>query len=316
MGGTGFVGRHIIEKLCAKGIHVRVLARRREQHRDLLVLPTVELIEANIHDPAQLRAQLQGMDAVINLVAILNEGKAGDFERVHVELPRLLANTCKALGVPRLLHMSALGADVDGPSRYLQSKGRGEAAVRQIGADSSEPNKLQVTVFRPSIIFGQGDHFFGQFAALLGRIPLVFPLIKPAARFQPVWVEDVATAFLVALSQPQTYGQAYDLCGPKVYSFRELIVYIRQLTGYCRLLLPLPDWAARLQASVLERLPGKLLTRDNLGSLSRDNVCGGDCFPAIFGITPTPLEAVVPACVLEKKSRSGRYTSYRDRYRS
>lgn len=334
LGGTGFVGRHITEKLNARGIRVRILTRQRERHRDMLVMPNVELIEANPLDPAALSAYLEGMDAVINLVGILNERRTGrkdlpperrgDFHQLHVELPRLVVNTCAKLGVQRVLHMSALGADPVGPSAYQRSKGLGQEIVRQAGEDSAAlgwftylngpklvwGRGLQITIFRPSIIFGRGDSFFNRFASLLRRIPLFLPLAKPNARLQPVWVEDVAEAYVRALENPRTFGQIYDLCGPKVYTLRELVEYTRSLIGSHKAVLSLPDWMAYAQAGVLEHLPGKLLTGDNLRSLSVDNVCAGESFPAVFGIQPTPVEAVVPT-YLGRKSRTERLSRYR-----
>ena len=336
LGGSGFVGRHIAEKLDAQGIQVRILTRNREQHRELLVMPNVEVLEGNPLDPMTLSKQLEGMDAVINLVGILNERKRGrndlpperrgDFHQIHEELPRLVVNTCAKVGVSRVLHMSALGADPTAPSAYLRSKGIGQEIVRQAGEDSAAKGwftylngpkliwgqALQVTIFRPSIIFGRGDSFFTLFARLLRRIPFVMPLAKPHARLQPVWVENVAEAYVRALDNPHTYGQIYDLCGPRSYTLRELVEYTRTVIGGHKAIINLPDWLAYAQANVLERLPGKLMTKDNFHSLSVDNVCeNGDCFPAVFDIQPESIEAVVPGYLGQGRSRTERLSRIR-----
>ena len=294
LGGTGFVGRHIAVRLSQQGVQTRILTRNREQHREtLLVLPGVELFETNIYDPATLETHFRGRDAVINLVGILNEHKRGDFHIAHSELPRLVANACVKVGMPRLLHMSALGADPAGPSAYQRSKGIGQEAVHQAGKDSA--GLLMVTIFRPSVIFGEGDSFFNRFADLLRRIPFFLPLAKPNAKMQPVWVENVTDAYVEALSNPETYGQIYDLCGPKVYTLRDLVAYTQSLIGTNKAIIGLPDWVAMTQAMVREKLPGQLLTRDNLLSLSVDNICTGSCFPAIFRLQARSLESVVPS---------------------
>mgnify|MGYP001626204721 FL=1 len=338
LGGSGFVGRHLAEKLCKDGHSVRILTRRRERHReDLLVLPGLELIEADIFDPMSLESQLRDRDVVVNLVGILNEDRPGrqdlpparhgDFERVHIELPRLVANTCGRLGVPRLLHMSALGASPIAPSAYLRSKGLGEEIVRQAGEDSASLGHftylngpkllwgrgLKVTSFRPSVIFGEGDSFFNRFADLLRKVPFVIPLAKAQAKMQPVWVEDVVSAFVLAMDDERTYGQAYDLCGPEVFTLGELVRYTQSQIGTHRAIIGLPDFIAELQASVMERLPGKLLTRDNLRSLSVDNVCRRNDLKEVFGIDATPIASVVPNYLGNKGSRAARLAEIRQR---
>jgi NADH dehydrogenase len=338
LGGTGFVGRHLAERLSQKGYSIQILTRNRERYREkLLVLPGVDLIEGDAHNPITLEKHLAGMDAVINLVGILNERHAGrsdypperhgDFDRNHIELPRLVANTCAQVGVPRLLHMSALGADPVGPSAYLRSKGIGEEIVRQSGQDSAKLGHftylngpklvwgrgLKVTIFRPSVIFGEGDSFFNRFAGLLRAIPVVMPLAKAQAKMQPVWVEDVVTAYVRSLDNVATFGQAYDLCGPKVYTLGELVAYTQSLIGTHRAIVPLPDWLADLQAMVLEKLPGQMLTRDNLRSLSVDNICATPGYPSIFGIQPSALEAIVPGYLGTGSNKARRMADLRHR---
>ena len=289
LGGTGFVGRHLVNLLAADGHQVRVPSRHRERHRELLVLPTVQVIEANIHDTAALSEVVAGCDTVINLVAILNESRHANFRAVHVALPRQIVAACRERGVKRLLHMSALNADAkQGASRYLRSKGEGEDLVHA-AADES----LQVTSFRPSVIFGPGDHLFNQFAGLLKKAPGILPLPCPDARFAPVYVGDIVRVFSNALDNKASYGNRYDLCGPRVYTMRELMAYTARVLGVKRDIVGLPDGVARLQARVMQWLPGKPFTLDNDRSLQVDAVCKGD-FPALFEVAPTAVETVVP----------------------
>ncbi|MEW5757629.1 MAG: complex I NDUFA9 subunit family protein [Pseudomonadota bacterium] len=303
LGGTGFVGSHLINELAKQGHRVRVLARRPERARHLLVYPNVAVVEANIHDGQQLKNQFSGCDTVINLVGILNESGKGGFQHVHAELPRKVVNACREAGVRRLLHMSALHADAqNGPSEYLRSKGAGEAAV--LGAQD-----LDVTVFCPSVIYGQGDSFFNRFASLLRLSPLVMPLAGSYARFAPIYVGDVVQCYVRALDNKATFGQRYDLCGPKTYTLKELVAYTAQQIGVCRKVIPLGPGMSSFMASVLGILPGKLLTKDNVRSMSVDSVCNGD-FPAVFDLHPTSLEAVVPR-YLGSKERQKMYQSFR-----
>ena len=293
LGGTGFVGRRLCEYLAAAGHEVRVLTRHRERHRDLLVLPTAQVIEADVHNPAVLRREFQGLDAVVNLVGILNEaGRDGKgFERVHAELPAKVVQACRQNGVGRLLHMSALHASPDGPSHYLRSKGRGEQIVHAAGSDT-----LQVTSFRPSVIFGPRDSFTNRFAGLLRQVPFVFPLACASARMQPVYVDDVVQAFVLALDRHETFGKRYNLCGPQVYSLREIVTYLARQLGLKRCILPLNDTLSYLQATVLQFAPGKPFTPDNYRSLQVASVCEAS-FPAIFGISPGRFDEIVPAYI-------------------
>lgn len=284
LGGSGFVGRYIVAKLVASGRRVVVPTRRREAAKHLLLLPTVDVIEADVHDPSALRQLASGVSAVVNLVGILHETRADDFKKVHVELPRKAVAACREAGVTRLLHMSALNASPDGPSRYLRSKGEAESIV----AGSS----VTWTIFRPSVIFGREDSFLNMFARLERLLP-VMALACPEARFQPVYVGDVARAFVHALDDDRTHGERYNLCGPKAYSLRQLVAYAGELTARHRPILPLGPRLSKLQATLLEFLPGKLMTRDNLASMQLPNVCPAG-FPSVFGFEPAPLEAIAP----------------------
>lgn len=295
LGGTGFVGRNVVSRLVAAGHRVCVPTRNRERHRDLLVLPTVELVEANIHDPVALGNLLAGCSAIINLAAVLNESRRDQFREVHVELVRKLGTAAKQQGATRLLHMSALNADAKtGRSRYLRSKGEGEDL-----AHSFADEHFDVTSFRPSVIYGPDDHFFNKFATLL-TLPLPLPLPCPNARFAPIFVGDVANAFATALNNKATHGQRYDLCGPRAYTMMELVRYaaeILQRKGVLKTknksIIGLPDFASRLQAKIMGVLPGQPFTRDNYDSMQVDAVCKGP-FPAVFGFEPEHAEAVVP----------------------
>ncbi len=291
LGGTGFVGRTVAARLSRAGHKISVLTRASALHRDLLVLPGVVLIEGDVHDPAFLRQQFKGVDVVINLVGILNErGHSGaGFRRIHAELPAKVASACREEGVPRLLHMSALNASPDAPSHYLRTKAVGEDAAHAAAPD------VRVTSFRPSVIFGPRDSFTNRFARLLRYAPGFFPLACPDARFQPIYVEDVARAFVDAMEEYRTHGQRYDLCGPRVYRLRELVGYIAELGGRRVRLLGLSDRLSRLQATVLEYVPGKPFSLDNYHSLAVDAVCAGhNALASVFGIEPTPLERVAP----------------------
>ncbi len=305
LGGTGFIGRQIANRLANTSVKIKVLTRRREDNRHLLPIPNLELIEADVHDPDTLREQFAGVDAVINLIAILNEGKKPGrrFEDIHVRLVEQIIAACRDSGVKRLLHMSSLGAAVDGPSRYQQTKGEGERlALAANGKD------LAVTVFRPSVVFGPADNFLNVFAGMLKLAP-VMPLPTPKARFQPVYVDDVAAAFETALSNRETFGKAYDLGGPSTYTLEELVRYVAQLLGLKRMVVGLPDGLSRLQGRILQHFPGKPYTYDNYLSSQVDNVCADDGLAAL-GIEPTALEAVAPGYLGGQRSRD-RYDEWR-----
>ncbi|HET7921683.1 MAG TPA: complex I NDUFA9 subunit family protein [Gammaproteobacteria bacterium] len=289
LGGTGFVGRQVTAVFARHGFDITVLTRAPARHRELLVLPSVRLVQADVHDPATLRAAFAGCEGVINLVGILNErGHRGrGFTRAHVTLAQNLLEACTAAGVTRLLHMSALNAGPQAPSHYLRSKG--EAARRVLAAQGA----LGVTVFEPSVIFGAGDSFIARFTALLRVMP-VFPLACPRARFAPVWVGDVAEAMWRSYARRDSFGQRHALCGPTVYTLRELVKLAARQAGLRRWIVGLPRWASWLQAASMEWLPGKPFSLDNYRSLKLDSVCNGKDGFAALGITPTPLDAVLP----------------------
>jgi uncharacterized protein YbjT (DUF2867 family) len=300
IGGSGFVGRHIVHRLAAQGCGVRVPTRQRERAKQLILLPTVDVVEANVHDAAELAQLTRGVDAVINLVGVLHDarGERG-FGPAHVELTRKVVAACQANNVSRYVHMSALGADVNGPSKYQRTKGQAELLVRA--------SSLDWTIFRPSVIFGRDDRFLNLFALLLKLAPVMF-LASPHARFQPVFVEDVAAALVHSLTDLSTYGKTYDLCGPRVYTLRELVELVGNVTGHRRPIVGLNDALSYLQAFVLELAPVKLMTRDNYYSMKVDNVSSR---PFPFGFQPAAIEAVVPG-YLGNDSPRARYRAYRD----
>ena len=284
LGGSGFVGRHLVGRLSASGRRVVVPTRSRERARHLILLPTVDVIETDIHDTARLASLVRGAAAAINLVGILNPSTRGDFGSVHVEFTRKLVTACKDQGVTRLLHMSALHAAPNGPSLYLRSKGEAEAIVATSG--------LRWTIFQPSVIFGREDSFLNLFAQLQRWLPVI-ALACADARFAPVFVDDVADAFIHSLADDATQGQRYPLCGPREYTLRQLVAYVGELTGKKRIIVPLGPALSGLQARVLEHLPGQLMSTDNLLSMQQPSVCGCP-YPSVFGGVSTALEAVVP----------------------
>jgi NADH dehydrogenase len=290
IGGSGFIGSRIAARLVADGRRVIVPTRRLGRAKHLSVLPTLQIVEADIFDERTLDRLLPQVDAVINLVGVLHS-RPGDpwgpaFDHAHVALPRLLAQACARHAVVRVLHMSALGASADGPSMYLRSKAAGEKLLL-------EAPGLQVTAFRPSVVFGPDDSFLNLFAKLQALSP-VMPLGGADARFQPVYVGDVAHAFADALDDPGSVGKVYELVGPRIYTLRELVQLAGVYSGHARPVIPLPALVARLQALLLEWVPGgPLMSRDNLDSMKADNVASGR-HPLPPHWTPTPLEAVAP----------------------
>ena len=286
LGGTGFLGTRLVARLIKDGHQVTVLSRDREQHKHLLVLPGLTLENCDVYSEAQLSERLRGKDVVINLVGILNErgfGGAG-FRRAHTELTQGVIKAARSAGVDRLLQVSALKAATDAPSYYLRSKGEAEKLIR----DKSGP--LDWTIFQPSVMFGPGDSFLNRFAGLLGSIPVIFPLAKPEARFQPVWVDDVIEALLRCLRGGASSRQTYQLGGPQIYSLREIVSLVEKLTGQRRWILGLPDFVARAQGLVMDFVPGRPFSSDNYRSLTVDSVCTEDGFENL-GIKPHSMVA-------------------------
>ncbi len=292
LGGTGFVGRSVCDKLVehfgGASAQIVVPSRWPQRAKHLQLLPTVTVTRADVHDEATLLRLLHGRDAVVSLVAVLH-GTEAEMNRVHVELPLKLARACAAAGVRRLVHVSALGIDAgrDLPSRYLRSKAAGEKVLVDSGLD--------VTVLRPSVIFGEHDRFINLFASLCARFPVI-PLAGADARFQPVWVQDVASAVLKCLEDRLTIGHTFECAGPTAYTLRQLVEAAGRWSGHERPVFPLPAGLGRLQAGLMELLPGEpMMSRDNLDSMRVPNVSGGK-LPGLraLGIVPAPMEVVVP----------------------
>ncbi|RZJ12288.1 MAG: complex I NDUFA9 subunit family protein [Haliea sp.] len=301
LGGTGFVGRHLCEKLAARQWRATVVTRRLSSARHLQMLPMVDVAEVGKADGNELVSLMAGHDAVVNLVAILH-GDVQAFETAHVQFPLQVARACEAAGMRRIVHLSALGASADAPSHYLRSKARGEALLRDAG--------LALSVLRPSVIFGSEDRFLNTFARLQQAFPVI-PLAGGRARFQPVWVEDVAEAIALCLDRRETIGQTYEACGPEVFTLKELVQLAGRYAGVDegrgRAVIDLPDVLGRLQARLMELAPGQpLLSRDNLDSMRVDNVATG-AFPGLesLGIRPAPIAAVAPFYLASRGLRSG-----------
>lgn len=310
LGGSGFIGRHLCHLLVSQGYRVRVATRNRERAKeDLILLPTARVDELDVHDARALAGFLRGADAAINLVGVLHEGRGRmSFAAAHTELARTCIAACAEAGVHRLLHMSALGADPAARSRYLATKGEAERLVRESG--------LAWTVFRPSVVFGPGDGFLSLLARAVRLSPVV-PLACPEARFHPVHVRDVAAAFARALPDIDSWGRAYDLCGPRGYTLRELTHYVASLTGRRRLIVGLNDALSYAQARLMELPPlrqlfdamGMLMTRDDYFAMKAASACAN---PFPFGIEPTALEAVAPGYLGARGPRA-RYMMLRRR---
>lgn len=288
LGGTGFVGSELIARLVSEGHWVRVPTRNSARGQHLRVLSTVQLITANVHDLRTLGQLLAGMDVVINLVGILNESGRATFRAVHVDLAAKLVAAARGAKIRRLLQMSALGADRErGPSRYLRSKGEAEALIRAAGAH------LDYTIFHPSVIFGPGDSLTNRFASLLSLSGGLLPLARSQARFAPVYVGDVANAFVRTLEQRESFGETYELCGPEVLTLEQIVRSTAAVAQLPCHISRLPDMVGWLQALILGLLPGKPFSLDNFHSLSVANVCTQNGL-ARLGITPRYLMALLP----------------------
>lgn len=300
LGGSGLVGRHVCEQLVRAGHRVTVPTRRASRAACVQTLPGLTVLEADVHDDAALAHLMAGHDAVVNLIAVLH-GNAARFERVHVQLPERIAAAMQSTGVQRLVHVSALGADPQGPSMYQRSKARGEAVLQS--------SRLDLTLLRPSVIFGAEDKFLNLFAGLQQVLPFM-PLAGSGTKFQPVWVNDVAAAIVRCLQDRQTIGQTYEAFGPETFTLGELVRCSGQWAGVNhgkgRPVIPLPRWVGWLQALGMEMLPGEpLMSRDNLASMKVDNVASGQV-PDLqaLGIQPAAVSGVAPTYLGHKGPRS------------
>ena len=301
VGGSGFIGRALASVLISRGQSVRIITRRREQARDLWLLPKIEIVEANPHDEAALYDAFENADRVVNLVGVLHS-KAGkpwgaDFDTAHVKLPARIARCMNRRKIRRLVHISALEAADHAPSMYLRSKAAGEAALRA-------NQNIDVTILRPSVVFGADDQFMNLFARLQKFAPVI-PLATPHARFQPIDVRDLANAIANCLDNPATIGKNYECVGPDVLTLYELVHWAGVYAGCPRPIIPLPDSAAWMQAWIMENLPGKpLMSRDNLASASVPNVGSAPMSPDLGIDHPLSIHAVVPTYLGKESPRA------------
>jgi len=305
IGGSGFIGSHLVNALVDLGKNVRIATRRRSNAAHLTLLP-VDVLETDVHDPIKLAAFVAEADAVINLVGVL-QGRRGDpygpeFARAHVELPRKIVAACAAKGVRRLIHMSAIGADAEGPSMYLRSKGDGEKQVRESGLDW--------TIFRSSVVFGPEDNLLNQFAFLERLFPVI-PLACADAEFQPVFVGDVAKAIVNVLDLDAANRMVYELAGPAVYTLAELVRFAGATIGKHARIVKLPESLGRLQAMTLEMAPGEpLMSRDNLDSMRTPSIASGPLAPELGIGEPASIEAIAPLYLTGNSPRS-RFNTFR-----
>ncbi len=289
-GGAGFIGRHLVKLLAEKGWRIRVISRKPALCGHLQPLGEVGQIvvqSVDLKDDQALKTLLQGSDAVVNLIGILFENASQKFDDVQAALPGRIATAASRAGVGHMVHLSAIGADPEAKSAYARSKGEGERALRQAFENA--------VILRPSIIIGPEDGFFNRFAAM-ARLSPALPLIGGGeTRFQPVYVADVAAAIVASITQSQARGQTFELGGPKVYSFADLMRYMLKVIGRKRFLVTLPFGLATMQARILEMLPAPLLTRDQVELLKADNVVAETAKTLQdLSISATPIEAIVP----------------------
>ena len=308
IGGTGFIGRSLAQRLTGLGVRVIVPTRRASCAAPLRLLPTIDVVEVDCCDTSVLCGLMTDVDAVANLVGVLHSESDApygpEFARAHVELPRTIVAAARLSEVPRVVHLSALGADVHGPSEYLRSKADGETAIRAAGPE------IEWTIFRPSVVFGPGDDFLNLFSKLSSWLP-VLPLGGAHTRFQPVFVEDVVSAIVHALQHHAGINEVIDLAGPRTYTLAELVRYVVRLQRHWSVVLPLPESLAMMQAACMECLPGPLMSRDNLRSMHRDSVTSG--VPMPFGLTATAMETVAPLWLRNDRGWRSLFNQFRQR---
>jgi uncharacterized protein YbjT (DUF2867 family) len=304
LGGSGFVGTELVIRLARAGHWVRVATRSLRRVDHLRVLDTVELRVANVHEPRVLSQLFGGCDAVVNLVGILSPRRGASFDMVHTELAARVMAAARTAAVRRVLHMSALGADQHAPSRYLRSRAAAEARLRAPAHSEPPRAEPEVTIFRPSVIFGPRDSLTNRFAHLLRLTAGVLPLARARARFAPVAVDDVAEAFLRALDTHAGAAEIYELCGPEVMTLEEIVRLTARVARLPCRIVPLPDAIARLQGLVMGALPGKPFTLDNFRSLTVDAICRDDGCRRL-GIVPQPMLALLPAYLDPERPQPG-----------
>ncbi len=296
IGGTGFVGTYLISKLVSLGHSIKVITRRPERHRHLRSLPQVKMVTIDFFGHKILERQLDGYDVVINLAGVLNQEGKNSFVQVHEKIAERVAEACKVVGVPRLLHISALNADENAGSEYLRSKGRAQTIVLATKG-------VNVTTFSPSVIFGCGDSFFNRFATLLNIMRMVFPLACAGSKLAPIYIGDVADAMINSIDNPQTYSKNYNLCGPEAFTLKELVKYTAKQTKSNSIILPLNNFFSKPLAIVMGWFPKALMTLDNYNSLLVDSVCSeADCNTARdeLNLQLHSIESVVPEYLGDK----------------
>ncbi len=305
-GGTGFVGRHLLQRLASAGHSATVITRYAPAARDIALIPRTRLQQVDPYDTSAVARAMDGHDGVINLVGILNERGSGGhgFRRAHVELAEKLIDGCRKTGIRRFIQMSALNAG-QGESYYLKTRGEAEDRIRSAGS-------LDWTLFRPSTIYGPDDSFLNRFATLL-KISPVLPLARPNSRMAPAFIDDVSLALARAVDDPDTAGETFELCGPDTMTLREIVVWLRDQLGLRRLVIGLPDWAGALQGRFFDFVPGKPFSTDNFKSLLVDSVCKTDGFGAL-GIQPRSMKLMAPLW-LSGNDRQYRYQDFRRRAR-
>lgn len=296
LGGTGFVGSLLCNRLSKEGFYLKILTRNREYNReDIILLPNAELIEADVNNLNNLNECLSDCDAVINLIGILNEkSNNGDgFKLVHVELIKNLIKACKKNNIRRFIQMSALNADAkNGMSFYLKTKGQAEKLLH------TNTIGMKVTSFRPSVIFGKKDSFFNRFSNLLKITPLFFPLACHKTKFAPVYVLDVIEMMINTIGDPASYDKKFNICGPKIYSLKELVAYTAKTIDKKCIIIPLNNILSFIQAKIFDFLPGKPFSTDNYLSAQIDSICKQNDLK-IYDIKPTPLEDIVPSYLVK-----------------
>ncbi len=288
LGGTGFVGLNLLNHLAKTKYNVTVITRNREVNKKILVYPNVRLIEANVHNAEELNKHTKETDTLINLIGILNEkGFSGKgFRKAHSDLARIVLGSCKSNSIKRLLHMSALNADSKGPSHYLRTKGEAESYLMTYGKRFTN-----ITVFKPSVIFGKNDSFILRFSDLLNKVPFLFPLACHNAKFAPVYVDELSKFMLSTIENVKSFNQTYNLSGPKVYTLKEILELIIEIKKIRTKVIPLPDYASKIQATTMEFLPGKPFSIDNYNSCKIDSTCDSD-----FNFY-SDLETIIPTYI-------------------
>lgn len=269
LGGSGFIGKQLAFVLANRGCKVLIPCRRPHRNKALLVHPNISVVEANVFEPDQLDILCQNQDAMINLIGILHERKRDDFRKIHVDFIKTLVEACTRHNIKRLLHISALGANqASGTSRYLRSKGEGENLLHTFGQKD-----LRVTSFQPSVVFGKNDQFINRFAGILRLCVGFFPIACGHSKLAPVYVGDLVGKIVATIDDKSTHAKRYTVCGPEVFSLKQILQLLAQAIGSSCRIVALGNTASKLQAIVLQNLPGKLFTMDNYRSLQTPNVC-------------------------------------------